>query len=81
MATNILKVTNYVSDDSAENKIVTISPMVIKAVFADEVASIRQGKAVKNVTLLLVEGDEIALTINDSDLYTLEDIVGGYDFE
>jgi hypothetical protein len=80
MAARILKVTNY-GETEAENKEVTISPMVIKAVMADVVAHEKQGRAVKNVALLLIEGDTMELVISDRDLYTLEEVVGSYDWE
>jgi hypothetical protein len=80
MAARILKVTHY-GETESENKEVTISPMVIKAIFADVLPHNRQDRLVKNVSLLLVEGDTMELIISELDLYTLEDVVGGYDFE
>lgn len=76
----ILKVTSYgeVLDD---NKEVTLSPGMIKAIFADVVSSVTQGKVVKNVSLLMIEGDTIEIVIGESDLYKLEEVVGGYDWE
>lgn len=80
MAARTLKVTHY-GEVEAENKEVTVSPMVIKAVFADLFPHEKQGRQVKNVSLLLMEGDTIELVLNERDIFTLEDVVGGYDFE
>lgn len=76
----ILKVTSY--DEAEEgSKEITLSPGMIKAIIADPVAHVRQGKAVKSVTLLLVEGDALEMAIGQRDLDTLEEVVGSYDWE
>lgn len=80
MALRTLKVTNY-AENEADNKEVTIAPAVIKAVIADAVAHVRQSKSVKNVAILLMEGDSIELTISEYDLHTLEEVVGGYEWD
>lgn len=76
----ILKVTSY-DEEETGNKEVTLSPGMIKAVIADPVAHIRQGKAVKAVSLLLVEGDALEIVVSQRDLDTLEEVVGSYDWE
>lgn len=76
----ILKVTHY-GDSPEENKEVTISPVVVKMVFADVAPSFKQNRSVKNISLLLMEGDTVELCISESELYTLEEVVGLYDFE
>lgn len=76
----ILKVTNYGAEES-ENTEVTISPGVIKVVSASTVPVMIQGRALKSVTVLMMDGDELVLVLSDPDLYKLEECVGFYDFD
>jgi hypothetical protein len=75
-----LKVLHY-GEDEKDNRDVTLSPISIKMVQAEIGVTMRQGRPVKAVNVIFLEGDSVDLNLTDYDLEKLESVVGFYDLD
>lgn len=80
MIVNILRVMHY-GETEAENKRITLSPMNLLALAADIEDVTVQGRSLRNVVALAVEGSNLPLCVDHADLELLESAVGSYIIE
>ena len=79
MELNKLTVHHY-ADNANEEKRITLSPQnIVVAAAAIEDTQVN-GRSVRNVTVLFVDGGSIDLVVNHSDLEMIEQAVGTYYF-
>jgi hypothetical protein len=71
----VLTFTHY-GDTPEENARMTLSPVSIKLLAAYE--DTKQGRPVKRVSVLFLEGDVTEIFVSDMDLLTIERAVGMY---
>jgi hypothetical protein len=73
----VLKVMHY-GPTEEDNRMVTISPVNVLMLAAPLVYERIQDREVKRVTVLMIDGGETEVCINDMDLDQLEQAVGAY---
>jgi hypothetical protein len=71
----VLTFTHF-GESEAENARMTLSPMNVKLLAAFD--DMRQGRPVKRVSVLFVEGDSVEIFVSEMDLLTIEQAVGMY---
>lgn len=67
-------------EDKEEERRITLSPEKITVVAAKVTDDIIDGRSVRSVTVLFVDGSNVGLNINHADLELLESAVGAYCF-
>lgn len=74
----VLTVQNF-GDTEAENGRVTLAPMAIKMVASFD--DTKQGRSLKRLHVLFLEGDNVELYVSEMDALTIEQAIGTYGFE
>lgn len=72
-----LKVLHY-GETEPENRMITISPVNVLIIAAPLVCEQVQGREIKRVSVLLIDGGETEVCISEVDLDQLEQAVGAY---
>lgn len=66
------------SEDIAQERRITISPMQVSIVAAAIEDITIRGLSLRNVDIMFADGQSIALILNHADLSTLESAIGSY---
>ena len=75
-----LRVAHY-GETPEEDRRITLAPANICAIAAETEDVQVQGRTLRNVSVLFIDGGSMALTVDHSDLELLENTVGAYCFE
>lgn len=71
----------HYGDDSKEDRRITIGPMNVAVVAAATEDVTAQGRSLRGVTVMFLDGASLDLRINHADLEKLEMAIGGYSLE
>jgi hypothetical protein len=69
---------HHYGETTEEDKRITISPANIFALAADVEDVVVNGRTLRNVVVLGIDGGSIPLTVNHADLSILEEATGSY---
>jgi hypothetical protein len=72
---------HHYSENPAEERRITFSPMQIMAVVASTEDVMVNNRSLREVTVLFVEGNSIDVLVNYADLDKLESAIGSYCLE
>lgn len=64
-----------------EERRVTLSPSLITAIVAHNEDITLNGRSLRYVTVVFMDGNSLELIVNHADLNTLEEAIGSYCFE
>jgi len=77
MELEVLRVLSY-GETPEQDLRITISPMNVLAIVAENEDSTIQGRAVRRVDVLLGEGEQLSVVVNHQDLELLERAIGSF---
>ena len=73
----VLRVMHY-GETEDQNRMITISPVNVLMLAAPLVPEQIQGREVKRISVLMADGSEAEVCVNDVDLDQLEQAIGSY---
>lgn len=79
MEFQVLRVHHY-GDTTEEDRRITLSPSNITVVAAEAEDSVVNGRSVRKVTVLMVDGGSVDVVVNHADLELMESAVGSFCF-
>jgi hypothetical protein len=71
---------HHIDADEKEDRRVTIAPMNVAALVAHEEDTIVRGRSVREISIMFLDGGNISIAVNHSDLELLETTIGAYSF-
>jgi hypothetical protein len=72
---------HHYADNTVDDKRITISPSNVAMIAADVDDSTVNGRSVRHVTVLFLDGGSATISINHQDLETLEGAIGSFCLE